>query len=303
MTLLGLLVAFGGGIFGAAIGALPAFAFVGFLTMIGVAIQLALGAGTTDFFGIPFGAFGPHAGGFAAGVAAAAYAAKKGKLDSGRNIVTAGMGLNAPDVLLVGGLFGLIGYVIFWALQFVPSFGPGLAFSDLPAVGVVISAFLARFLWGTCGFCGKADPGRGFFHPTDATKWLVFQSSPAQIAVIGLGGGLLGAWLGVTHGVPGALLAFGIAASSLFFLTLGVLIPVTHHIMLPAALAGVASGSVIWGAVVGILSAFLGEFCARAFLCHGDTHVDPPACAIAVMTFAINLLTAVGFWTLAPLPV
>ncbi|WP_444431296.1 hypothetical protein [Rhodobacter capsulatus] len=67
MTLLGLLVAFGGGIFGAAIGALPAFAFVGFLTMIGVAIQLALGAGTTDFFGIPFGAFGPHAGGFAAG--------------------------------------------------------------------------------------------------------------------------------------------------------------------------------------------------------------------------------------------
>ncbi|SOC09350.1 permease [Rhodobacter maris] len=303
MTLLGLLVAFGGGIFGAAIGALPAFTFVGFLTMIGVAIQMAVAPEATDFFGIPFGAFGPHTGGFAAGVAAAAYAAKKGKLDSGRNIVTAGMGLNSPDVLLVGGVFGVVGYLIFWALTFVPSFGPGLAFSDLPAVGVVISAFIARFLWGTCGLCGKADPGRGFFHPTDATKWLVFQSSFAQIVVIGLGGGLLGGWLGVTHGVPGALLAFGIAASSLLFLTLGVLTPVSHHIMLPAALAGVASGSVIWGAVIGILSAFLGEFFARAFLCHGDTHIDPPACAIAVMTFAVNLLSFLGFWALIPLPV
>ncbi|MBZ4023201.1 permease [Rhodobacter sp. TJ_12] len=303
MSLLGLLVAFGGGIFGAAIGALPAFTFVGFLTMIGVAIQLAVAPEATDFFGIPFGAFGPHTGGFAAGVAAAAYAAKKGKIDSGRNIVTAGMGLNSPDVLLVGGIFGVIGYLIFWALTFVPSFGEGLAFSDLPAVGVVISAFIARFLWGTCGFCGKADPGRGFFHPTDATKWLAFQSSFAQIAVIGVGGGLLGGWLGVSYGVPGALLAFGIAASSLLFLTLGVLTPVSHHIMLPAALAGVASGSVVWGAVIGILSAFLGEFFARAFLCHGDTHVDPPACAIAVMTFAVNLLSFLGFWALVPLPV
>ncbi|PTV93991.1 hypothetical protein C8J27_11041 [Rhodobacter aestuarii] len=303
MSLLGLLVAFGGGIFGAAIGALPAFTFVGFLTMIGVAIQLAVAPEATDFFGIPFGAFGPHTGGFAAGVAAAAYAAKKGKLDSGRNIVTAGMGLNSPDVLLVGGIFGVVGYLIFWALTFVPSFGEGLAFSDLPAVGVVISAFIARFLWGTCGFCGKADPGRGFFHPTDATKWLAFQSSFAQIAVIGLGGGLLGGWLGVSYGVPGALLAFGIAASSLLFLTLGVLTPVSHHIMLPAALAGVASGSVVWGAVIGILSAFLGEFFARAFLCHGDTHVDPPACAIAVMTFVVNLLSFLGFWALVPLPV
>ncbi|SOC20446.1 hypothetical protein SAMN05877809_11212 [Rhodobacter sp. JA431] len=303
MSLLGLLVAFGGGIFGAAIGALPAFTFVGFLTMIGVAIQLAVAPEATDFFGIPFGAFGPHTGGFAAGVAAAAYAAKKGKLDSGRNIVTAGMGLNSPDVLLVGGIFGVVGYLIFWALTFVPSFGEGLAFSDLPAVGVVISAFIARFLWGTCGFCGKADPGRGFFHPTDATKWLAFQSSFAQIGVIGLGGGLLGGWLGVSYGVPGALLAFGIAASSLLFLTLGVLTPVSHHIMLPAALAGVASGSVVWGAVIGILSAFLGEFFARAFLCHGDTHVDPPACAIAVMTFVVNLLSFLGFWALVPLPV
>lgn len=303
MTLLGLLVAFGGGIFGASIGALPAFSFVGFLTMIGVAIQLSVAPEATDFFGIPFGAFGPHTGGFAAGVAAAAYAAKKGKLESGRNIVTAGMGLNSPDVLLVGGIFGIVGYLIFWALSFVPSFGPGLAFSDLPGCGVVISAFIVRFMFGTCGLCGKADPGRHFFQPTDATKWLAFQSSFSQIIVIGVGGGLLGGWLGVTYGGTGALLAFGIAAASLLFLSLGVLTPVTHHIMLPAGLAGAASGSIVWAVVVGIVSAFAGELFARLFLDHGDTHIDPPACAIALMTFVVNLLTFLGFWALAPLPV
>ncbi|GHD12379.1 permease [Tianweitania populi] len=303
MTALGLLVAFGGGIFGAAIGALPAFSFVGILTMLGVAIQLAVAPDATDFFGVPFGVFGPHVGGFASGVAAAAYAAKKGKLDTGRNIVTAGMGLNSPDVLLVGGIFGAIGYLIFWLLTFIPNFSPTLAWTDLPGMTVVISAFIARFAWGTCGLCGKAEPGTKFFAPTDATMWLAFQSHRGQLLMIGIGGGLLGGWLGVTYGTPGALLAFGIAASSLLFLTLGVLTPVTHHIMLPAAIVGASSGSILWAAIAGLVCAFVGEFFARLFLCHGDTHIDPPACTIALMVMVFNGLTFLGFWTLVPLPV
>lgn len=302
MSLLGLLVAFGGGIFGAAIGALPAFTFVGILTMLGVGIQLAVAPEATDFFGIPFGAFGPHVGGFASGVAAAAYAACKGKLDSGRNIVTAGMGLNSPDVLLVGGIFGAIGYMIFWLMSLVPNFAPGLAWTDLPGITVVISAVIARFMWGKCGLCGKADPGRKFYEPTDATKWLVFQSNFGQLAMIGLGGGLLGGWLGVTYGTPGALLAFGIAASSLLFLTVGVLTPVTHHIMLPAAIVGASSGSILWAGIAGLICAFVGEFFARTFLDHGDTHIDPPACTIALMTLVFNYLTFRGFWAVVPIP-
>ncbi|MBL3568021.1 permease [Rhodovulum sp. BSW8] len=303
MTALGLLVAFGGGIFGAAIGALPAFAFVGILTIAGVAIQLAVAPAATDFFGIPFGVFGPHVGGFASGVAAAAYAASKGKLDSGRNIVTAGMGLNSPDVLLVGGIFGIVGYVICWGVAMVPDVGPGLPWTDYPGMSVVISAFIVRFLWGTCGLCGKTPEGERFFHPTDATKWLVFQSSFGQIAVIGIGVGLLGGWLGVTYGTAGALLAFGIAAASLLFLTVGVLTPVTHHIALPAAIVGVASGSILWAAIAGLVCAFVGEFFARVFLDRGDTHIDPPACTIAAMTLVFNVLTSIGFWALLPLPV
>ncbi len=303
MTALGLLAAFGAGIFGAAIGALPAFAFVGLLTLFGAAIQLAILPEATDFFtNIPFGVFGPHVGGFAAGVAAAAYAAKKGKLDSGRNIVTAGMGLNSPDVLVVGGLFGIVGYVIMWGLTFVPNFSPELAWTDLPGLTVVISGIIARFIWGSCGLCGKAEPGRGFFQPTDATKWLVFQSDTRQLLVIGLGGGLFAGWLGLTYGGTGVMLAFGLAAASLMFLTVGVLTPVTHHIMLPAAIVGAASGSLIWAGLAGLLCAFLGEFFARVFLDHGDTHIDPPACTIAATTLLFNFLTYVGLWTMIPMP-
>ncbi|WP_319774415.1 permease [Breoghania sp.] len=301
--MIGLLVAFGGGIFGAAIGALPAFAFVGILTMLGVTIQLAIAPAATDFFGIPFGVFGPHVGGFASGVAAAAYAACKGKLDTGRNIVTAGMGLNSPDVLLVGGAFGIIGYVAVWLIAMVPDFGPGLAWTDYPGLGVVISAFIARLAWGTCGLCGTGPIKERFLHPTDATKWLVFQSSFGQLAVIGVGVGLFGGWLGITYGMPGALLAFGICAASLILLTLGVLTPVTHHIALPAAIVGVGSGSMIWAGLAGLLCAFVGEFYARLFLDGSDTHIDPPACTIATMTLVFNFLTSIGFWAYIQFPV
>ena len=54
--------------------------------------------------------------------------------------------------------------------------------------------------------------------------------------------------------------------------------------MRPDDLAAIAVG-----ALCGVLGALLGEACARAFLVHGDTHVDPPALAIALMTTAIVL--------------
>ncbi|KAA5607070.1 permease [Roseospira marina] len=300
MTLIGVLAAFGGGIFGAAIGALPAFEFVGFLVMIGVAIDLA-GAGG-DFYSIPFGMFGPHVGGFAAGVAAAAYAAKKKKLDTGRNIVAGLMGLNSPDVLLVGGAFGILGYLLQWTFAQVPDFGPGIAWTDTVALTVAVSGIIARFLWGTCGLCGCAEPGRHFYAPTDGAKWLVFMSDWGQLIVIGLGGGLMAGYLGLTLGAPGIFLSFGIAAASLIFLQFGVNVPVTHHIMLPSAIVAVSSGSLIAAGIAGVLCAFVGEFFARTFLSHGDTHIDPPACTIATMTLVFNGLTALGVWAMIPLP-
>jgi hypothetical protein len=39
---------------------------------------------------------------------------------------------------------------------------------------------------------------------------------------------------------------------------------------------------------------FVGEIMAMLFLAHGDTHIDPPACALAVAGTLIAVLTAVG---------
>ncbi len=302
MTMFGVLAAFGGGIFGTAIGGLTAFAFVGFLVMIGVAVQISMSPAEISFFSIPFGMFGPHVGGFASGVAAAAYAASRGKLDSGRNIVSGLMGLNRPDVLLIGGAFGIFGYIVQWGLSQVPNFGPGIVWTDTVALTVVISAFLARLLFGKTGLLGKAEAGRPFYAPSDEIKWVAFESDFGQLLVIGVGVGLMSGYLGVTFGAAGAFLAFGVAAASIMFLQLGILVPVTHHIALPSAIVGVASGSIVWAGIAGILCAFAGEFFARTFLSHGDTHIDPPACTIATMTLLFNFLTSVGFWTYAYIP-
>jgi len=67
-----LLASFGGGVFGAALGGLPAFVFTGFTVLAGAAAVLR--GSSFDF--ISNVAFGPHIA-FSGGVAAAAYAAKK----------------------------------------------------------------------------------------------------------------------------------------------------------------------------------------------------------------------------------
>jgi len=121
-----LLAAFAGGAFGAALGPLPAFIFTGFVVIAGEAANLvgksfaaaseSGAAGELAAVGITGSiAFGPvfsPAISFAGG--AAAYVARKGYMDSGfdyheaKNVAFA-QGTK-PDVLAVGGAFGIVGY-------------------------------------------------------------------------------------------------------------------------------------------------------------------------------------------------
>ncbi len=73
------------------------------------------------------------------------------------------------------------------------------------------------------------------------------------------------------------------------------LVPVTQHITLIAAGAAIGSGSLLLGAVAGVATALLGELAARTFLIWGDTHIDPAAVSIAVMTGLLAALAALGF--------
>jgi hypothetical protein len=80
---------------------------------------------------------------------------------------------------------------------------------------------------------------------------------------------------------------------SLFFLSLGMSVPVTHHMTLIGGVAAVSFLPVVGGnmvvalligAVLGMVAAWLGEFFARFWHMHGDTHIDPPASSIWIMT-------------------
>jgi hypothetical protein len=319
-----LIAAFAGGAFGAAIGALPAFVFTGIMVIAGEAGGLEGVTGS-----LAFGAFfGPHVS-FAGGAAAAAYAAKQGYMESGFDFhesknITYALGTSV-DVLVVGGLFGILGVLI---RQISVAFG--LPWDPI-AMGVVLSAlfhrlFLGYSLIGTVHGSGLFDMTpfeRAEKRPSDAgtvpdhlksatdrlavEPWLPQQYKWSNVAFLGLTVGLLGAYAAIETGSP--FLAFGISAASLLFLNLGVEnFPVTHHITLPAstiALAVMASGEgvesglltgasdvtgLFMGALFGVICALFGEAFQRVFYAHGDTHWDPPAAAIVFGTFVIALL-------------
>ena len=344
--LLLIIAAFAGGAFGAAVGALPAFCFTGFMVIAGQAVAVLRGSivgelGELGADGIATGVtgaiafgpvFGPHIS-FAGGAAAAAYAAKSdgmyepddGDYHPAKDIAYA-LGTR-PDILAVGGLFGIFGMV-------VQQLSSGLLLPwDPIALGVVLSAVAHRIVFGypligagsrnildmspfengekrvaTDGGSGEAttDGGVAESYRLAVEPWLPHQYRWANVAMIGLVAGLLGGWIALQTG--SAFLGFGISAASLTFLNLGVeKIPVTHHMTLPASTAALAvfGGApelgtmtavvaILVAGVFGAYGALIGEVVQRVFYAHSDTHFDPPAAAIVVATLTVFILAVVG---------
>lgn len=242
--------AFGGGVFAAAVGGLPAFIMCGILVLINNP-DMAFG---------PY--FGPHIS-FAAGVAAAAYAGKK-DLTAGNDILTPLLKFNNAPVLLVGGLFGAGGLIVqkLLASAAIPT--------DTVALTVGLSGIVARLVFGNGKLFGAYA--------------LPDKNSAAALLMLGLGVGLISAYATIV--TKNVLLGFGIAATSLIMVQFMGVGPVTHHLALPAAVAAATTGNLWIGALFGILGAFLGDFVGKTFN-SGNTHVDPPAISIAILTTII----------------
>ncbi len=272
-----LVVAFAGGIFGAALGGLPVFILCGIAAVVGAVVTVTTGDATFSNV-VAWGPFlGPQVS-FAGGAAAAVYAAKKGKLESGRDIASGLMGLNAPDVLLVGGIFGALGYLLTWLLGLVPQINGG-PWTNTIAMSIVINAIIARLVFGKTGVFGKVRAGDNRWVPSDVAAWLPWQSHPLQLLMIAIGVGLPVAYM--TQLLPASAgLGFGIVVTALVFLQYGTKIPVTHHVALSAELVTAATGNIWWGLTFAIIAVFLGEIYACLFLNHGDSHIDPPSAAL-----------------------
>ena len=301
-----LLLAAGGGFFGAAIGGLHAFIFTGFMVLVGAAIVMA--GGSPEFLNfVAFGpAFGPHIA-FAGGVAAAAYAARLSKDVGGKDIGVALVSLDRPAVLLVGAVFGMFGYVVQTGISLIPGFG---TLTDSVALTVFISAIVVRLAIGRNSLTGHLPEGSGWgkFAPRDGVAWIRYHERFGQLTVLSLFVGLLAAGVAIrlagyypAFAGSAHTLMFGMSAVSLLFLSLGISFPVTHHITIIAGLGAVVFLPVVGGNAViatligmvfGVLSGLLGEVAARVFHNSGNTHFDPPAAAIWPMTLVVNGLAA-----------
>jgi hypothetical protein len=256
--------ALAGGAFGAALGALPAFCFTGFLVIAGT-----LGGEANPGVGIGFGpVFGPHIS-FAAGAAAAAYAASRGKMESGFDYhngkhIAFALG-SRPDILAVGAAFGAFGLLLEQLSRQM-----ALPLDPIP-LSICISAVVHRLVFGYSVIGVVSEKANGYFDMgpfereenrpegevsgdggKDATDrlavepWLPEMYKWSHVASIGLVAGLAAAVtanaLFETIGGGAAFAAFGISAASLTFLNLGVArIPVTHHMTLPGATAYMAA--------------------------------------------------------------
>lgn len=309
MDLFWLIAAAGGGFIGAAIGGNLAFGFTGIFILLGFGVAMATGSDVV-FSYVAFGpVFGPHIA-FAGAAAAAAYAAKKGRLQEtgkGRDLNTALAGLGEPDILLVGAGFGMLGYIINNLIAMIPWFGSN---TDTVAMTVVIQGIITRLAFGNTAPFAWASELEGDKH------WIEWQEKPKQWVTIGLLGGLLGAGMSLMvyyhaaanldNGAAEIIFAnaktlpFALSAVTIILLSRGVTIPVTHHITIIGGLAGVTffevTGSgiagLILGALFGLMSAAIGELGNRTSYAPGDTHIDPPAFAIWPSTTIVMALGA-----------
>jgi hypothetical protein len=307
-----LLLCFGGGIVGAALGGLFSFVLVGLLVLAGC---FAILTGGSDFLLLQVGlgpVFGPQAGGFVAGTVAAAYAAGTRKnLPSGnaKDILSPLVG-TSWDVLLVGGLAAVAGHLM------VQLFGriPLVKQADCIALSVVVAQVAGRLLfvrempWGNHASIRE----HGYLGTNSGSlSWVPWMAEPGRLIVFSMGVGLLSGAIAMGTksvldpmlakgliSVTGAfvvplIFAWGIAAVSLICLQLGggeiQKVPVWHCQAVLSALAFLLFGSLGAAALVGVLAGLLQELMARTMWNHGSSHVDPPASAIAVGTLILNL--------------
>jgi hypothetical protein len=295
MDLLALLFAFCGGAFGASIGALASFIFVGITGILGVIA--AMSGAQFNWIGLfPFGSvFGPHIC-FVGGVTAAAFARKMNYIESGKDIAKALVSLKRPVVLVVGGIFGMLGYFLNYVLTLVMS-----GKIDTVAFTVFLVSMLAKIAFGNNGFREifgtvprDVEIAGGRYSMHSNVVWIPYMTTAAEKTIVAISAGGLSAYVTSemlkfpeTAGVA-VLVGFFISAISLIWLHFGTQIPVTHHITLCAAYGvALSGGSILWGLAAAVLAAFMGDFLAKTFHLYGECHIDPPAMAITAVSFIL----------------
>ena len=172
-----LLLAFCGGVFGAAVGGLCAFVFCGLAAVISSVCMLTgqpAAAGAIDTWVTWGPLIGPQAS-FLGGGWAAVYAQHHAGFHNGRDICKPLAALNRPDVLIVGGLGGMCGVFLTWCFWLFPKYmvqGQAIDSNNCVATGIAVAAIIGRLLLGRTGVFGKVDSNVRRWVGSDKKCWV-----------------------------------------------------------------------------------------------------------------------------------
>lgn len=303
MEIVSIILAFCGGVFGALVGGVTTFVFCGLLALIGIGVILA-GGSDVFLWGIAFGPlFGPQVA-FSGGVAAAAYWGRKShqhlerirtaendagglemmsdgatleeslkeKVIEGTNTITPLFMTNHVPVLLVGGIFGVIGYIVTFLLGDIV----GLQ-ADNAAIAVTVCGLLSRIVFGSSGLTGKLGQNekRYVFEPQQLLFNLIWSFAVAvSIAYI-------------IQIIEINVFGFAIGAFSLLFLYFGINFPATHHVSMVAGFAVTVFGNIWIAGLLGMVAMLIGELLTKTFNTKVDSHIDSPAFTIAICSLIL----------------
>ncbi len=282
-----LLAAFGAGVFGTVIGGVATFIMVGLIALAGSIASMA-GAADLATSVLAFGTvFGPHIS-FTGAVTAAAYAGRRGYLKSGgADIMTSLNGLGKADVFLIGGITGVAGFLIQWFYANICKFN-----TDTVAMTVATLGIITRLTIGKTGLLGSCESG--------GTRKILSKNHIWNNLILGLSIGFIVCGTGVymieNYPVQAELITANYAnlffsISALTFILMmtdsGSSTPPTHHITITSANAVMMSKNLWIGIVTAVVATFLADFFENTINSHNDTHWDPPAMTIFILSFVI----------------
>lgn len=302
-----LVLAFLGGMFGAAIGGLLSFVFCGVGAILASTLMLAGypgSAGLVDAW-VTWGPFvGPQTA-FVGGCWAAGYAKYHAGFHNGRDICKPLASLNRPDVLLVGGIGGAVGALCTWLAWQLPKMTTACAEKMIDstnnvALGVTLALIIGRLVVGKTGVFGKVPANVNRYEGDANNCWIPWQHSSTNILIYATMIGLTTAVLTYVNSDM-HLMIFGIMTVLFSFMILGQGVIAGHHYAITAYFAVVMTGNVAWGLAFALLAGFACDFFAFLFTAHGDTHIDPPTCGIALCGIIQPILLCVGLMPYAPM--
>lgn len=278
------ILAYFGGVFGSAIGGAASFVLFGFMSIIGIASIVATGSDVFLNSVALSPIFGPQSA-FIGAVAAAAFAGKlsrDGKLKNadgspaepfgGGDIFSPLVGKGNIAILLVGGLFGVVGFGTLFLLDGVI----GLQ-ADNIGVAVLLTNIVVRLIFGDAEFMSDLPP--------EADKGKIIMENLLYDVFWALSLSIVIATVIDVIQVP--LFGFVLGAFSLIFIMAGLDFPMIHHVAFIAGLAMQVTGNIWIAGIFGVVAFLLGKVFGVMMNANVKSHIDPPAGAIAILSFIL----------------